>query len=301
MRILITGAGGFIGAALVGGALARAHTVNALVHKTAPNDERVHIYQGDVTQPKSLVAALEGCQAVIHAAAVTSQRHPGWEESRAVNVTGTANLIQVCQQKGVRRFLYVSSMSAFPDNPTPYGKTKYESEQVVIASGLDWTIVRPSIVYGPGDQGVFAKLASQIRALPVIPVIGSGRTPQRPVHVADVAWALLECLNHARTIGKTYMLGGRDPMTYKAFVCAVAQAQGKNPRCVHLPVSVAMCIAKLMKLALSNPPLTPDNVMGLVMAKEVDQTLAEQELGYAPRGFAEGLKEIHWNDTASPS
>lgn len=295
-RILVTGANGFLGSRIVLRALQEAHQVRGLVrHKSDLSllpSEGVEILCGDITDLEALKQAVEGMDALIHVAGVTPEKSPDWNLSRRVNVGGTENVIEACRTLGVGRLVQISSMSAFPENPSAYGKTKWEADEKLRASDLDFTILRPSIIYGPGDRGVYAKMVKELGKLPVVPVIGNGKGPMRPVHVDDVAWAAMAVLGQPNTIGNTYMLGGRDPMTMNDFLRATVEAQGKRARLLHLPVWLCRILAKTLALVSKNPPLTEDNIAGITMAQQVDNSAAERDFGYQPRAYREGLQTV---------
>jgi NADH dehydrogenase len=226
-----------------------------------------------------------GCEAVVHAAALTSETHPGLSQSQAVNVEGTRVVVGAAERVETMRFILISSMSAFPENPTAYGRSKLASEEILRASKLSWTIFRPSIVYGPAPAGLFSHLVSQLRKLPVIPIFGDGKAPQRPVHVEDVAHAVVTSIQRPASVGRTYMLGGKEQLSNKHFLQLVARSQRRSGRCIHVPVRFALATAKLLQLVLTKPPLTTDNVLGLVMSRDVDNRDAEKDLDYQPRSF----------------
>jgi nucleoside-diphosphate-sugar epimerase len=294
-KLLVTGANGFLGSRIVLRALEEGYQVRALVRGKSDLSllppEGVEIFRGDLTDAEALKQAAEGMDAVIHVGGVTPEKSPDWDLSRRVNVGGTENIITACHGAGIRRVVQISSMSAFPENPSAYGSTKYQADEVLRATGLDYTILRPSIIFGPGDRGVYAKMVKELMKLPFVPVIGNGKGPMRPVHVDDVAWAVVAVLERPNTIRKTYMLGGRDPMTMNDFLRATVEAHGKRARLLHLPVWLCRILAKTLALVSKNPPLTEDNIAGITMAQTVDNSAAERDFGYQPRGYAESLRQ----------
>jgi NADH dehydrogenase len=277
-------------------ALEQGFQVRALVRSTSdlsllPSDgyETVH---GDVADLDAMKQAVEGVDAVIHTAGVTPERAPNRMLSFRINVGGTLNLLAACTKTGVRRFIQISSMSAFPENPTAYGNTKWQADERVRASKLSWTILRPSIIYGPGERGVYAKMVEQLKKFPFVPVIGNGEGPMRPVHVDDVASAAVAVIGDSKTFGKTYMLGGKDDMSMNEFLAETVEAMGKKPRLLHLPVWLCRILAKVLALVSKNPPLTEDNIAGIVMAQKPDNSAAERDFEYQPRAYRDGLETI---------
>ena len=296
--LLVTGASGFLGSAVVHLARSREIPVRCMVRASSilnllegvPQDA---IVRADMADPKSLRMAVKGVSAVIHCAATTSMSAPDLELSRRINVQGTRALLDACREAGVQRFVHISSQSAHPANPSVYGRTKMEADQEVrAAQNIAWTILRPSIIYGAAAKGIFDKMVQYCRKLPVIPIIGGGHEEMRPVHAHDVAWAALACLDTPATIGKTYDIGGFDALDFNQFIKEILKALGKKKMCFHLPIPVALAMARVLSLLMKNPPLTPDNVTGIQTVRHVDISAAQRDFQFAPRSFAQGLREI---------
>lgn len=300
MEILITGASGFLGTRITEIALERGHRARVFVRRpeSAPHGvEHGMVFTGDMTKPASMPPAVKEVDAIIHCAATTSEGAPNLDLSRRVNVEGTRSLIAAAREHGRPRWLQISSMSAHPGSTSVYGRTKYETDQVVRSSDLPWTLLRPGLIYGSGNRGLVAKTVALMRKLPVIPVVGSGRRMIRPVHVDDVARAALECLTAPQTIGKSYMLGGADELEFNEFLRMLGAAHGLRKPLLHLPIPLAMLIAKTLALVTSKPPITEDNVRGVKEAVPLEIEDAVRDFGFTSRSFAEGLKDI----TASQS
>ena len=298
MKILITGAAGFLGAETVRRALARGHAVRALIRPQSAR-ERVPLGDGDIIKldlgtadKATMMAAAAGIEGVINCAAVTSTGATDEAASRAVNVEGTWRLFEAGRAAGAARFVQISSMSAHPASTSAYGRSKLAFDEYLrqCAPPAAWTILRPSLIYGPGGKGLVDKTAALMRKLPAVPVVGSGRELMRPVFVGDVADAALDCLESEKTAGKIYMLGGGDEVSLNDFMAALARALGLKRPLVHLPIPVCLVMAKVFSMVLKNPPLTVDNVLGVRQVQKVEQAEAEADFGYRPIGLAEGLR-----------
>ncbi|MCE5230107.1 NAD-dependent epimerase/dehydratase family protein [bacterium] len=299
MKILITGAAGFLGAAAVKRALGAGHDVRAMIRQGSPRgrvelpDDKIVV--ADMGDREGLARAVAGgIEAVIHCAATTSQSAPDEALSRKVNVEGTRALYEAARAAGVKRWIQISSMSAHPGSTTVYGRTKLAADEYLRAqTGLPaWTILRPSLIYGPGSRGLVAKTVQLLQKLPVVPMIGPGRELIRPVYVDDVAEAALAALRNDATIGKTYMIGGADEIELNVFMKELVKARGLKRPLFHLPVPLALVMARAMSVVLKNPPITPDNVLGVSEAVRVEQAAAEKDLaGWKPMGLEEGLKK----------
>ncbi|MBI1784656.1 NAD-dependent epimerase/dehydratase family protein [Candidatus Sumerlaeota bacterium] len=295
MKIVVTGAAGFLGSRVVELARRRGHEVRAFVRRSddpsvlhLPPDS---IVIGDLTQRETLAPATQGADAIIHCAATTSEGAPDWELSRRTNVEGTRSLLHAAESAGRPRWIQISSMSAHAESTSAYGKTKFEADQLVRACALSWTILQPSIIYGPGGKGLVGKTLGIMRKVPVLPVVGSGKELLRPVHVDDVAGAALDCLTHPQTAGKTYMIGGADEITFDEFLKEIARASGIRRPTIHIPISFALVIARVLGVVTKNPPITVDNVLGIKQARRVLIDGAISDFNFQPRKFAEGLKD----------
>lgn len=294
MRILVTGAAGFLGSQVVRIAADQGYSVRALVRRAGDgrlfDSSKVEIAIGDITDPGSVAQAMRGIAAVVHCAAVTSAAKPDWARSRRVNVGGTKAVIDAADEKV--RWIQISSMSAHEGSTSVYGVTKREADEAVRASELRWTILRPSIIYGSGERGLVARTLRIMRQLPFVPVVGPGTNLIRPVHVDDVAGAALSCISAPSTIGKSYMIGGRDEITMDEFFRGLADAHGVGRPIVHLPYSFALPLARVLGGFLAHPPITTDNILGVMEAPRVEPEAASSDFGFAPRGFAEGMRSV---------
>jgi NADH dehydrogenase len=291
MRILVTGASGFVGNYLVPALIRAGHEVVCLVRPTSDlsglQGLDVKLVQGDITDKEALLIALDGVEAVVHLAGVNV---PDLEICRRVNVEGVRLLIKACRERGVRRVVANSTVSATREHLGAYGLTKKQGEELWRDSGLDVTILRFSLVYGPGAKGIFAKLLGYVKTFPAVPIIGPGTFEVQPVHVGDVVDAILRCLENGETVGKTYVLAGREPTTMNQLIDLMLAELGKRKPKLHIPVPLAMLMARAMALVLPNPPLTVDNILGMNQPTDYDIAAAERDFGFEPVSLREGLR-----------
>jgi predicted dehydrogenase/nucleoside-diphosphate-sugar epimerase len=251
----------------------------------------MEIRQADLSDPSSLRAALESpVHTVVHCAATTSETKVDYAQSFQVNVEGTRNLLQACQDQGIERFIMISTQSANEQNPSTYARTKLAADLAVRQSPLAYTILKPSTIYGPGSKGLFAKMVRLLDAVPVVPILGSGSRLIRPIHVFDLCEAILECENSGQALGKTYDLGGRDLVSYEDFIGSILQARKKKKPFVQVSLPVCRALAAAFSF-LKNPPFTRDNVMGLNQNQVCSIDAARNDFGFSPRGLREGLTQ----------
>jgi NADH dehydrogenase len=293
MKILITGATGFLGIPLCRSAMEHGHHVRAFIRPA--NAQRpvfaTEVVMGDLRDAASLHSALNGMECVIHAGAVTSEQYCPYAVAYETNVVGTKLLIEACLFNHVQRLVLISSQSAREENTGTYGSTKWEAEKLIRASHLHYTVLRPSLIYGPGERGLFKKMVNLIQALPIVPVLGSGHQILRPIYVFDVVAAVMECLRLPQACGKVYDLGGEANITFNEFLKVILQCLGENKRLLHIPVWSIKPIAILLEKVLTNPPITRDNLIGIIQSVPLDNASAKQDLGFEPTPLSEGLKK----------
>ena len=292
-RVLVTGASGFIGTALVPRLAAAGHVPRFLVRRPpnpAPPTPPAEIVQGDLGEPATLAAAVAGTDAVVHLGAATSGGRLDPAVAYRVNVGGATALIAAARAAGCTRLVVMSTQHVHLPRPGLYGLTKRMADRLFLGSGLDVTILRPSLVYGPGARGVFVKLAGLVRRLPVIPVIGAGTWHLRPVFLEDLIDVVIATLARPELAGRTYDVGGPDRVTYNEFLAAICGALGRRCRRVRLPIGVSFVLASVLERVLANPPLTVDNVHGATLEAPCDLRALLRD--YRPRltPLAEGLR-----------
>lgn len=271
-RVAVTGASGFIGTALIPRLLAAGHVPRLIVRQVPSTalSPHVEVVQGDLTSPDTLRAGLSGADAVIHLGAATSVGRLDPVLAHQVNVGGATALIEACRAVGCRRVVVFSTQHVYLPRCGTYGRTKRIADILFVTSGLDVTILRPSLVYGSGSRGVFVKLAQLVRALPVIPVIGPGTWHLRPVHLDDLVALIVQVLARPDVSGRTYDVGGPERITYNDFLSAICAALGRPCRRVHIPLPCGFAMAWLCERLLSKPPITVENVYGTLLDAPCD-------------------------------
>jgi NADH dehydrogenase len=242
--------------------------------------------QGDITDANSLVAAMEGVDAVINLVAVIKEQ--GDATFERLNYQGSVNVVDAARQAGVDRIIQMSALGAGNIPDFPYHYTKWRAENYVKDSGLRWTIFRPSIIFGPGQKFQFlTALTDLVKQAPVIPVVGDGRSRFQPVHLKDVSDAFERALSDpAATTGQTYELAGADVVTYEQILDEVAATLGKRKRKVHVPVAMMMPAATIMNAIPFIPaPVTTDQLKMLKLDNTTEHNAIPELTGHAPLPF----------------
>ena len=277
MKVLLTGATGLLGGALLDQLLAGGHEVRCLVRHGSPNASRldpsgVDVFRGDAGSAEDLRRALAGADALVHVA--------GIEHAPAV--------VEAAKSAGVARLVMVGSTSAHSSFEFRSGPKK-GMEGVVAGSGLDWTIARPAMIYGTERDKNVHRLLRFLDRSPVFPIFGPGTNLWQPVYHEDCARGVYEALVRPAAVGSAYDLPGAAPLPYAVLVETAARALGRDPRLVRLPLEPirrALLLAEKLRLPL---PIKSEQVLRLREDKAYPYDDARRDLDYAPRPFGEGV------------
>ena len=288
MVVLVTGSTGFLGRRVVQELLQHNHQVRCLVH--TPGRERlfalrsVDVQYGAVTDPDALASACRGVDAIIHLVAIILER--GQSTFDSINRQGTANLVAAAKAAGtVKELVMVSAIGATSNRRYPYLCSKWQAERAVIESGLPHTIIRPSLIFGEGDEFINA-LASLVRVLPVVPVIGTGRNRFQPIQVEDVARCIVLALGRGDLKGKTVEIGGPEQMSYNEVLGLLARTLHKRRLRIHVPAFLVWPNVMLMQKFLPKPPLNTEELRMLSIRNVAELDTVEEVFGFKPRPLA---------------
>jgi nucleoside-diphosphate-sugar epimerase len=200
-------------------------------------------------------------------------------------------VIEACHRAGIHRAVFVSTTAIFTYLPAPSKVKRKAAEAAVLESGLAWTILRPTMIYGaPGDRNV-ERLLGTVARWPVIPVPGTGRSLLQPVHVDDLADAVVAAWRSEAAIGKAYEISGAAPISFDAAIDAAARACGRRVRKVHLPLAPVAWLLRAIETAGITPRIKSEQVLRLAEDKAFPHDAAARDLGFGPRGFASGTAE----------
>jgi nucleoside-diphosphate-sugar epimerase len=257
MRLAITGGTGFVGSHLIDAALAAGHEVNALARREQPDRNGVCWIIGDLEKPEALHSLVKDADAVIHVAGVINAADKaGFERG---NVEGTLAMLAVATAAGVTRFVHVSSLAAREPQLSLYGASKARAEDLVAGSGLDWAMVRPPAVYGPGDRETLDLFRMARRGQIFMPPKGRVSV----IHVDDLARLLLALA--APDAPEKLIVepddGRPGGWTHREFGKALAEAVGTRARTLSTPRPILAIASRLDRLVRgSRAKLTPDRV-----------------------------------------
>ena len=255
--LAITGGTGFVGGHLIRAARAAGHPIRALTRGWRPPEEGIEWIEGALDRPESLAGLCEGADALIHIAGLINA--PDRAGFAAVNVAGTAAMIDAARRAGVRRFVHISSLAAREPGLSDYGWSKAKAERLVAASGLDWTILRPPAVYGPGDRETFELFKMARRGLVALPPGGRFSI----LHVEDLCRLILAVIGEPETLGATYEPddGTENGWDHRHFARTLSRVFGRRAATLAMPKMVMKGAAGLDRLVRRDKAkLTADRV-----------------------------------------
>ena len=290
MTILVTGAAGFVGNNTVRGLIERRWPVRAMVRSVDKARQRLggvggpEIVKGDVGDREGLRRLVRDVSAVVHLVAVPMER--GSATYERVNYQGTVNVVDAAREAGVRRFIYMSQNGARADHFSRFLSSKGRAQEYVAASGLEWTVLRPSVIFGPQDE-FFNAFARLIRLTPLVfPLIGGGTALFQPVSVHDVVEALVRSLEDDRTLGRALDLGGPEVLTLGEIEKRVLHAMDTRRVLIDAPLALLRPAVWAMERLL---PGTPVNLTLLELLREpnvIEGNALVSHFGLEPRPFA---------------
>lgn len=294
-RVFVTGGTGFVGKAVVRALLAHGFLVRCLVRPGSESDlkgfESIDRVPGDVMNAEGLAPSMEGCSAVVHLVGIIRERRARGVTFERLHSEATQNMLAVARAAGIKRYAQMSALGTRPDARARYHRTKWEAEEAVRASRLDWTIFRPSIIFGRGDAFVSA-LARAVQRLPVMPVLGDGRYRLQPVPVEQVAEGFARALRAPRSVGQTYEVAGPAPYAFVDLLDEIGRAVGRpRVRKMHVPLAPVRGLTHALDW-LPFYPLSSDQLVMLEEESVTDPSRFFAELGLEPQPLPVGLRRM---------
>ena len=290
MKIFVTGGTGFVGSYILKTFNEKGDLLKVLVREGSKPKLSVtsaEVVYGDVLEPKTLPKAMEGCDAIIHLVGIIREYPSKGVTFHALHYDATRHVVDAARRVGIKRFLHMSANGANLHGRTPYQTTKWAAEEYLKASNLDWTIFRPSVIFGDPflNTEITTQMAEIIKKMPVVPVFGNGKYQLQPVAVEDVALAFSRSLDFNGTIGKTFQLCGPRILTYIEFLNEIGKALGKERvKTFSIPLRLIKPIVKALD-RFAFLPVTHDQLTMLVEGNVCQDQLGWRALQIEPRGF----------------
>jgi len=300
MKIFLTGSTGFVGKRILRDLLENNYQVRCLARKGSEKKishykdpvlvkTGIDIVNGDTTDAVSLDGKLEECDAVINLVGIIREFRGKGITFEKLHYEGTANLVRAARLQKVSRFIQMSALGARPDGKTQYQQTKFRAEECVRTSGLDYTIFRPSIIFGQEDK--FVNLfANMLRTQQFVPVVGNGRYQMQPVSVENVSMGFVKAMEQKNAIGKTFDVGGPERIEFNRIIDVIGEVICAPPHKIHIPVFIMSTMAEMLDW-LPSFPVTKDQITMLLEGNVCDEKPFFKHFDIKPIGFKEGISK----------
>ncbi len=280
MKIFITGATGFTGSRVVPLLLKNGFEIRCLYRASSDRSPldglNVEWALGDVSDTASLTSAMDGTDILVNIA--------------SLGFGHVDSIIRAAKDAGIKRAVFISTTAIFTQLNAPSKKVRVAAELAVENSGLKYTILRPTMIYGsPRDRNMW-RLIKFMRLSPIIPIFGDGKYLQQPIYVDDIAAAVLGCLKADVTIGKSYNIAGAQALTYNEVIDTLAKALNKRVWKLHVPSKPVVSLLRLFERIKIPFPIKAEQVLRLNENKDFSYAEAQRDFGFNPLSFEEGIR-----------
>ncbi|MER3553172.1 MAG: NADH(P)-binding protein [Meiothermus sp.] len=290
MKILVIGGSGFVGTHLTRYLLDQGHEVTVASRQGKGSVRGARYVAADAGEDTGLNEAARGQEAIVYLVGIIRER--GDQSFQQAHVDGVRNSLQAAKNAGIKRFVHMSALGAAKGTGSRYFETKAQAEELVQASGLHWTILRPSLIFGPGDDFFGGTLKGLVQApAPFIPQVGDGHFPFRPIWIGDVVGAFEQSLNLQRTVGSAYNLVGPKEYTFRELLLLVRNALGSRKPLLPIPLFL-MDLAVPLISALPLSPITKDQYLMLKAGNTADPGPMRQVFRLEERSLETELPSI---------
>jgi nucleoside-diphosphate-sugar epimerase len=280
MKIFVTGATGFTGSRVVPLLLKNGFDVRCLYRASSDRSQlsqsEIEGALGDVSDSESLKSAMQGTDALVNIASL------GFGHADSI--------IRAAKDAGIQRAVFISTTAIFTQLNAPSKKVRVAAELAVETSGLDYTILRPTMIYGTSRDRNMWRLIKFMRLSPIVPIFGDGKYLQQPIYVDDVASAVLGALKADITIGKSYNIAGNHALTYNEVIETIAKAMNKRVWKFHVPSKPVVSLLKLFEKIHIPFPIKAEQVLRLNENKDFSYAEASRDFGFNPLSFEEGIR-----------
>ncbi len=279
MKVFVTGATGFTGSRVIPLLLKSGYEVRCLYRVSSDRSPLagldVEWELGDVSDSQSLAAAMQETNALVNIASL------GFGHADSI--------IRAAQNAGIKRAVFISTTAIFTQLNVPSKKVRVAAELAIETSGLDHTILRPTMIYGSDRDRNMWRLIGFMRVSPIVPVFGDGEYLQQPIYVDDVAQALVSCLLNDKTIGKSYNIAGKQALAYNDVIDTIAEGMHKRIWKIHVPSKPVVSLLGLFERMRIPFPIKAEQVLRLNENKDFSYAEAQRDFGFSPLSFEEGI------------
>jgi len=279
MKVLVTGATGFTGSYTVPALLKKGYRVRCFVRKTSTIDDLsarlVDMVVGDLNDMDSFRQALDGMDALVNVASIGFGHAPG--------------IVQAVCDARIKRAVFISTTAIYTNLEADSKKTRIEAERAIIESGLDYTIIRPTMIYGSSRDRNICRLIRFLKKYPAIPVFGNGTFLQQPIYVKDLADAIVKVVSTEKTHRRNYNIAGAQPLTFNQIIETISTLLGRKTLRLNLPVGPVVNTLRFFEKCAVRFPISSEQVLRLNEDKAFDYTAATRDFGFSPLDFSEGV------------
>jgi nucleoside-diphosphate-sugar epimerase len=286
--IYIAGGTSFLGKKVVIKLLAEGEKVRCLFRSETAKSKLIDLGEdfknqldlsgGNLCSSDSLVYSLKGTQSAIYIV-------------RLEYVDFVRNFLDAALKCGLKRVIFVSSTTTMLPTENKFKTLKLEAEELIKKSGLNYTILRPTMIYGGKEDNNFFKMLSFIKKKGFFVIFGSGKNLIQPVHVDDAADAIFKVLDNPAAYNKTYVICGRDAIQYNEMLQIVRNMLGKNFRIIKLPIGASKFAVNIYKKIVKKSDFNSDQIEHMKINKAYSYEEADRDFGFAPMSFKEGIKK----------
>jgi nucleoside-diphosphate-sugar epimerase len=279
MKIFVTGATGFTGSHVVPLLLKSGYAVRCLYRASSDRSSLVNLdiewALGDVSDSQSLTSAMQGTDALVNVASL------GFGHADSI--------VSAAKSAGIQRAVFISTTAIFTQLNAGSKKVRVAAELAIETSGLKYTILRPTMIYGsPRDRNMW-RLIKFMRLSPIVPIFGDGKYLQQPIYVDNVAQAMVDCLSNDNTIGKSYNIAGKQPLTYNDVIDTIAKRMNKRVWKIHVPSKPVVSLLKFLERMRIPFPIKAEQVLRLNENKDFSYAEAQKDFGFSSLSFEEGI------------
>jgi nucleoside-diphosphate-sugar epimerase len=281
MKVFVTGGTGFTGSRVLPLLLKNGYQVRCLYR---PGSDRsialraqpeIEWALGDISNPQALSASMQGTDALVNIVSL------GFGHADSI--------ISAAQDAGIQRTIFISTTAIFTQLNARSKTVRLAAERAIETSGLQYTVLRPTMIYGsPRDRNMW-RLIRFMRFSPMIPIFGDGNYLQQPIYVGDVAQAIVSCLCNDQTIGKSYNIAGKTPLTYNQVVDTIAEQMHKRVWKIHIPSTPVVSLLRFLERLHIPFPIKAEQVLRLNENKDFSYEEAARDFGFSPTSFEEGI------------
>lgn len=276
--VLVTGITGLTGRFLYDILCREKIKFRCLVRKSSKYKElkpytSVEFVTGDVTSVEDIAVALDGIDTVIH----------------LVNIRSSPQIIEACKIRNIKRVIFINTTSIYSKYQR-YAKQYEELEKHILASDLDYTIIRPTMIYGNEQDKNIRKLVKLVATLPVFPIVGKGSHLMQPIYAKDVAEVIFSAYKNDISIKNSYNVAGKETMSYLQLIKEIGKALDRDLKLFFVPYKLALAIGRIGDY-IPNGLITYEKIQRLGEDKCFDYSEASKDLGFSPMSFSEGIKK----------